>query len=356
MRLIYPILMVGGAGTRLWPVSRKSMPKQFQTLITSKSLFQETVSRVTGTYHDIQFAPPIIMGAAHYKDIIEAQLDEIGIEPTAIILEPCPRSTTPVAAVCSQIISQIDNGLALLLPSDHHIADVDTFRAAIAEAMPTAQQEWITTFGITPTRPETGFGYIKAGEKIEARTNKVASFTEKPDLERAKIYQSSNEYFWNAGIFLFAPNRMLTELQELAPGILHHATQSLSNASRQAQVIHLEEVSFSKCDNISLDYSVMEKTKHAALYNGLECGWSDVGNWQAISELKPSITSKDIISLENSNCHMQTDGSLTIAALGLSDLVIVVHDGAVLVMHKDRAQNVQDVISELKARGQDTLL
>lgn len=351
MKFIYPILMVGGAGTRLWPVSTKAMPKQFQKMVSEKSLFQETLLRLRGDVDNVRFAPPIIFGASDYLHLIEAQLAEIGITPTAIILEPCPRSTTPVAAISSEVISKVDkDALVMLVPSDHYIAQPDAFRKAIASAAPSAHAGWITTFGILATSPESGFGYICAGETIEGRISKITTFTEKPDTQTAQEYMQNERYTWNAGIFLFSPHTMLSELESLAPETFHASREALANATTKGNAKQLDEECFAKCRKISLDYSIMEKTQRGAVYAPLSCGWSDVGTWTAISELKPQQASDQIISYDNKNCYIQTDGSALVAATGLQDIIIVVHEGTILVLPKDRSQDVSKVVEALNTR------
>lgn len=356
MTLIYPVLMVGGAGTRLWPTSKNSMPKQFQPLITDRSLFEDTVLRVTGSHNDIQFTPPIIIGAKRYEGIIDSQLKNIGTQATAIILEPLQRSTTPVAAICSQILKKADNGIALLLPSDHHIPDTNSFRTAIAQASKTAQDGWITALGIKPTYPATGYGYIKAGRALTEKTCHIDSFREKPNLAQAHVYLDDEDYFWNSGIFLFQADRMLEELNKYASVTTSNAIDAFLHAEIKGRKIYLEDSRFSKCESISLDYSVMEKTKHAAVYTDLQCGWNDVGDWKAISDLNTCTEHANIVSIDNTNCYIHTDGSKIITALGLSDLIIVAEKDNVLIIPKARTQDVQEIIKELRKRGLQSAL
>ena len=351
MALIYPVLMVGGAGTRLWPVSKQNMPKQFQNLLGDKSLFQDTVLRVSEKIGDIEFGAPIIIGAARYLELINEQLDAIGITPSAIVLEPCPRSTTPVAAIAAKLVRGMSNdGLALLLPSDHHIGEVEMFRDAIRRATPTAQMGWITTFGIAPTHAETGFGYIRAGDAIDASTYRVDNFFEKPDLETAQTYLQHTDFSWNAGIFLFSPEHMAKELETHAPDILASSLEALAKGPKADNVYTLDEDSFGACESLSIDYSVMERTERAAVLSPLACGWSDVGNWQAIAELKGNIEDDNIVAIDADSSFLQTDGTVLVAAVGIEDLIVVAHDNTVVVLPKTQAQRVQEIVAELKAQ------
>lgn len=350
MTFIHPVIMVGGSGTRLWPMSTPDMPKQFQILFGNLSLFQNTVKRVSGQLGSATFRPPIIIGAARFQDIIKQQLKEIGVEAGAIILEPCARNTAAVAAVAAQIVDQTDQGLALLVPADHYISDVAAFRTAIDQSITAAQNGWISTFGVTPTYPATGYGYIKAGEPIDKHVSQIATFCEKPDLKVAQSYLDEKQYFWNTGIFLFSPNTMMNELSKHAQDILHTTRTALQNCTALNGCKLLEETSFSKCTDISIDYAIMEKTAHAAVVPGLECGWSDVGSWDAIAKLNTDSQPLNIVSIDNAGCHIQTDDKITIAAIGLDNLIIAANADKILIIPKDRAQDVQKIINELKDR------
>jgi len=358
MPIIYPVLMVGGAGTRLWPLSRQNEPKQFHRLFSDHSLFQETALRLRNPIGDVSFADPIVIGAAPYLDHIRAQLQEIKIEPSAIFLEPCPRSTTAVAALAARFVAAIDpNAIVILLPSDHHISNAKAFKQAVVEAVKTAQEEWITTFGIPPTRPETGFGYIRAGASLAYNAQKVTEFTEKPDAQTALSYMHDTAYAWNSGMFMFSANTMLSELGVHAPETLLHVTDALLQATDHKGAKLLEEAAFAKCENISLDFAIMEKTNRAAVYNQLSCGWSDVGTWQAVSDLYADTPETgNVVSIDNKNCFIKTDGKTFVSALGLENLVIIAHENTVLVLPKDRSQDVGQIIAGLKQKNRSEKL
>lgn len=351
MTTITPVLMVGGAGTRLWPMSRKTKPKQFQALITERTMFQETVLRVTGSIEGITFAPPVIIGSVAYLDLIETQLEEINVSAGRIILEPSAQNTAAVAGIAAQVVKELEGGLAFLLPSDSHMQDAAAFRHAVAQAATTASEGWITTLGIAPDRPETGYGYIKAGSALAADCHEVEQFVEKPDLDRAESYLAAGGYTWNAGHFLFAPDVMLAEMQAYVPDILAAALQALKQAKTQGSGWLLDTETFARCDSISIDYAVMERTSKAAVYGPLVCGWNDVGSWNAIRDLSENKTIGDVIAVDTDNCYLRSDDGTLVTAIGVSDLIVVAHEGSVLVMPANRAQDVKTVIEELKARS-----
>lgn len=351
MTVIYPVIMVGGSGTRLWPVSRQSKPKQFQSLVTDKTMFQETVLRTGAPSGTVEFAAPVIIGAERYLDMIETQLSEIGVKPSAIILEPCARNTAAVAAIAAKTVQNLDPAaLVLLLPSDHHVSEAKAFRYAVEEACATASSGWIATFGIAPTGPETGFGYIRSGASLDAGIYEVAAFVEKPDLTTAQAYIEDGQYSWNAGIFLFAPQTMLDELQAHASDIHDASLKALKDASQKQHVYHLPLETFSEVRNESIDYAVMEPTRRAAVFGPVACGWNDIGSWQAIAQISEKKSVGEVIALDTENCYLRSDGEIMIAAIGVSDLVIVAHEGSVLILPADRAQDVKLVIAELEAQ------
>ena len=345
--------MVGGAGTRLWPLSRQNKPKQFHRLTSEYSLFQETILRLRGSIDSVEFASPVIIGASAYLDHIKEQLQEIRIEPAAIFLEPCPRSTTPVAALAARFLAETaPDAIAILLPSDHYIGQVENFRQAISEAIQSAQDGWITTFGIRPTHPETGFGYIRSGECVTSNIHKVAQFTEKPDTQTALAYLKDTTYTWNSGIFMFSATTMLSELKTHAPDILTHLTEAFRRATDHQGAKLLEETAFAKCENISLDFAIMEKTSQAAVYSPLSCSWSDVGTWQAVSDLgSDTLETGNFISIDNKNCFIKTDSDTFVSALGLENLLIIAHEGNVLILPKDRSQDVSQIVAALHQKG-----
>lgn len=349
---IYPVIMCGGSGTRLWPVSTSRNPKQFVNLVSDTSLFRQTIVRLAPGEDDLDLAAPIVISNARYLDLIHAQLAADAIEPLAILLEPCARNTAAVAALAAEFVGRIDpKGLVLLLPSDHFIGNAGAFRQAIAEAAAIAEAGHIVTFGISPDRPETGFGYIKAGEQIGPSAFAVSAFREKPDHATALSYLADSRYSWNAGIFLFPADLMGDELETHAPDVLGSVKDALGKTKANGRVHRLDEAAFSKVRSISIDYAVMEHTGNAAVFGPLSCAWSDVGTWPAIGDLQASSGPVEPVLIDAENCTIHSGQGMLVAALGVEDLVIAVHDGAVLVMSKTRAQDVSRVIEALKARG-----
>ena len=333
---IYPVIMCGGSGTRLWPVSTSRTPKQFVNLVSDTSLFSQTVMRLAPGSDGLDLADPIIISNARYLGLIETQLDAAGISPLAILLEPCARNP---------------DGLVLLLPSDHFIGDPAAFRKAISEAVAVANAGRIVTFGIAPDRPETGFGYIRAGEEIGPSAYAVDSFREKPDHATALTYLADGHYSWNAGIFLFQASLMRTELSTHAADVLASTQAALDKTASDGPVHRIDEAAFAQVRSVSIDYAVMEHTTNAAVFGPLSCAWSDVGTWPAVGDLQTSSGPVEPVLIDTKNCTVHSEQGTLVAALGVEDLVIAVHDGAVLVMPKARAQDVSHVIAALKARG-----
>ena len=354
---IYPVIMCGGSGTRLWPVSTSRTPKQFVDLLSGESLFRQTVRRVAKEDDGLSLADPVIISNANYLDLVQSQLADAGISPLAILLEPCARNTAAVAAIATEYISRIDpDGLILLLPADHFIGMPSAFRKSVADAVEIAQKGRIVTFGISPSGPETGFGYIKAGEAIGTSAFAVDAFREKPDQATAMAYLADGNYSWNAGIFLFPASLMQAELKAHAPDVLAGATEALDATEATNSVLHIDEPLFSKIRAISIDYAVMEHTQKAAVVGPISCAWSDVGTWPAFGELHLEPKESGPVLIDAKNCIVHTDDDTLVAALGVEDLVIAAHDGAVLVMPKSRAQDVKLVIEALKKRGRTDLL
>jgi mannose-1-phosphate guanylyltransferase/mannose-6-phosphate isomerase len=349
---VYPVIMAGGMGTRLWPVSQSSRPKQFQRITSDKTMLQETALRMVGTVDDVTFAAPSVIGGQAFEAHIAEDLGEIGLAPDKIILEPFGRNTAAVAAISALMIEDPD-ALVLLLPSDHHMADPDGFRAAIAAAAPVAAQGKITTFGISARSAHTGYGYIRQGEQISGNVREFDTFVEKPDRETAQSYLDDGRYTWNAGIFLYPVKTMLADLQAHAPDILAESKKAYDAARIDGPSVHLDAAAFEKVRSDSIDYAVMEKTTNGAVYAPLECGWDDIGSWTAVAALSAADSNPDpmVIEVDTKGCHVQSDGKILVTAVGVEDLVIVAHDNIVLVSHKDHAQGVKAVVEELRSAG-----
>ena len=349
---IRPVIMSGGAGTRLWPLSRAARPKQFLALASEKTLFQETLERVRPDAA-IPFLAPLIIGAERHAALMKDQATEIGAAPAAILCEPCPRNTAAAAAVAAAWAEDAGEGeLVLLMPADHHIADADAFRRAVAAAAQQAAAGRIVTFGIKPAGPHTGYGYIECGEGLDEAVYAVKAFREKPDAETARAYVASGRHFWNAGIFLFRSRTMLEELDRFAPAIRARACAALKAAKTEGGLVKLGAREFATCPADSIDCAIMEKTGKAAIIAPLDAGWSDIGDWPAVGRAGDDA---NIVRIDSEEALVITDGPL-VGVIGADDLIVVACEDAVLVMPKSRAQDVKKIVEALKARGRTDLL
>ncbi|MGE0742022.1 MAG: mannose-1-phosphate guanylyltransferase [Hyphomonadaceae bacterium] len=340
---IIPAIMSGGAGTRLWPVSTEAKPKQFHALGGADSMFIETVRRVSGNVAGLSFAPPTILCNVAHADLVEAQLAAMGVAASAIVLEPEPRNTAAVGAIAAAVAAEIDpDALVMLLPADHLVGDVAAFHAAIARAAPFARER-IVTFGIAADRPATGYGYIKQGEELAPGVFTIGHFKEKPELEKAQSYLSEGGYSWNAGMFLFHPAVMLTEFAANTD-IRDDALASLVNAKRSGARIALEPALFAQVRAEPLDIAVMQETKQGAVAP-CEMSWADVGSWDEIWRLSPqdgagNVVQGSAVAVDASNNLLRADG-VKICVAGVHDLVVVATPEAVIILPRDRAQDVK---------------
>jgi len=353
--------MSGGAGTRLWPVSRKKTPKQYHSMVAENTMFAETLLRMRDSGHNDVF-PPIVICANGHEALVQAQADQLDIDLTAIILEPMGRNTAAVGAIAAEFVSRIDpQGLILLLPADHHIETPSKFWEAIEKGTPVAAAGHLMTLGIEPTGPDTGFGYIHRGEKISQDIYKIQEFKEKPDEPTAKSYLQTGEYSWNAGIFLFNVNRLIEDYKTHAADIFETSIQALDGASKDGICFLLNEVIFVECRSEPIDIAIMEKTSFAAVVAPVRAGWNDIGSWTAVSEFMVSRSTEgsasvgDVRTLESDNCYIRSDGPL-VAAIGLENLIVVAMDDAVLVVHKDSTQDVKKVVEWLREGNRANLL
>ncbi|OFW99569.1 MAG: hypothetical protein A3E78_00245 [Alphaproteobacteria bacterium RIFCSPHIGHO2_12_FULL_63_12] len=353
---IQPVIMSGGSGTRLWPMSRTARPKQFLKLLRDRSLFQETVLRLAPG-DDIDFLPPLIIAGAAHATLIAAQLAEIGVAPAAIVIEPMARNTAAVAAVAGAwTAGRRPGALTLLAPADHLITNAAAFRAHVANAAAAASKGAIVTFGVRPSEAHTGYGYIEAGAPVIAGVAEVAAFREKPDRQTAEHYVKGGRHFWNAGIFLFSPEAMAGELEAFAPAIAREAAAALDESTTDGAVCRLDPARFAACPADSIDYAVMEKTARAAVAGPVDAGWSDIGAWTALADSEANDKADPrVVALDCDGVLIRTDGPF-VGAIGVSDLIIVATGDAVLVAPKSRAQDVKKIVDELKARGRGELL
>ncbi len=340
---IIPAIMSGGAGTRLWPLSTEDKPKQFHRLGGSGTMFAETLSRVRGDVGELSFAPPLVLANAAHAALVESEMAANGIAPAAVVLEPMPRNTAAVGAIAAALAEEIDHkALVLLLPADHVVAKPYAFHEAIARAAPIARER-IVTFGITPDRAATGYGYIKRGVELADGVYAIDAFREKPDAATAQRYLHDGGYAWNAGIFLFNPKIMLQEFGNSAD-IRDFALASLETAERRGAEIRISADAFARVPSQPLDIAVMEKTKHAAVVP-CDIGWADVGSWDEIWRLSESDESGNVrqgesVVIDSSNNLLRSEG-VAIYAAGVHDLIVVATPETVIILPRDRAQDVK---------------
>ncbi|HUD53103.1 mannose-1-phosphate guanylyltransferase/mannose-6-phosphate isomerase [Parvibaculum sp.] len=349
-RHIYPVLLCGGSGTRLWPLSRSAYPKQLLPLLSDRTMLQETAAR---TADDPLFGRPLVIANEEHRFLIAEQLLEIGVEPWRIVLEPTRRNTAPALAAAALLLIAEDPGAIMFVePSDHLIADVEAFRNVVHLATPAAAHGHLVTFGIAPTRPETGYGYIESGNGLEeyAGVHALSRFVEKPDGDTAQTYIESGAYHWNSGIFLLPAVEYLKELERLQPGVVDACRRAVEKGRDDKSFFHLDEKAFAASPNISIDYAVMEHTDRAAIVPA-EMGWNDVGSWHALMDAHPrdadgNVLHGDVMAEGVSNCYIRSDGRL-VAALGLDNVIVVSTEDALLVASADRCGDVGRMVETL---------
>jgi mannose-1-phosphate guanylyltransferase len=339
-----PIIMAGGAGSRLWPLSRASHPKQFLPLIGSKTLLQQTIDRLSGLYLD----EPVVICSEEHRFLAAEQLREIDHLGT-IILEPSPKSTAPAVALAALYQKQADS-LLLILPADHLIQDRIEFIDAVKKAVPLAMQGRLVTFGVKPKFPATGYGYIKAGVALE-EGYEVVEFKEKPELAEAQSYMNSGLYYWNSGIFLTTVSTYLAELGEHSPEILAACRSAVRSSSKDQDFLRPDKHAFSQCPSDSIDYALMEKTNRAAVV-AMECDWSDIGSWDALwaessKDMRGNVTQGDVMMVDSSKNIVLADDKL-LALLGVEDLVVIDSKDALLVAKRERAEDIKAIVERLK--------
>jgi mannose-1-phosphate guanylyltransferase/mannose-6-phosphate isomerase len=351
--VITPVLMSGGAGTRLWPLSRKARPKQFHALGGDKTLIQQTALRVTGGL----FGSPMVVCNVAHAELVREQLAAVGVLPRTLILEPEGRNTGPAAAVAAAVAGQDEpDGLVLLIHADNLVADVAALHRAIEAGAAAAQAGSLVIFGITPTGPETGYGYIRAGTG-DGPARKVAQFVEKPDLETAKACIADPAYSWNAGMFLFRPDVFLAEVRRLAPELAAAADVSVDQAIRDDSAVRLGPA-FLRSPAVAIDTAVFELTEKAVVVQA-DIGWSDVGNYDALwaggDGPGSNAFSGPVIAAGAEGCLVMSDGP-TVVISGVDDLAVVVEDGVVLVTRRSDPGAVRAAVDAIKTAGRDDLL
>lgn len=352
---IIPVVLSGGMGTRLWPMSRTDNPKQFLPLNSDeKTLIQETILRVQD---QDRFDPPLIICNKDHAQLVKEQLADINVENYKIILEPCGRNTAPALAAASAYVEHhYKNAYMLVLPADHIIRDPNAFLKAVDKGLDLAQQN-IVTFGITPLSPHTGFGYINFGNKVGNHGFKVKKFVEKPPIEKAKTYCESGDYVWNAGIFMFSAKNFLSELELYEPKMAQLARQSYKNSKRYDECILLDADTFNEIKSESIDYAVMERTSMAVVVP-VSCGWDDAGSWEALWEMKPkddnqNVTIGDNYLVDINNSYINSQNGPSIAAIDVEGLIIISTPDIVFVGKKDKSQHVKKMVQNLKLNNPD---
>ncbi|SMO80816.1 mannose-1-phosphate guanylyltransferase/mannose-1-phosphate guanylyltransferase / mannose-6-phosphate isomerase [Thalassovita litoralis] len=353
--MITPILLCGGSGTRLWPLSRKSYPKQFSPLVGTTSLFQASAQRLSGP----EFAAPMVLTNADFRFIVTEQMTEVGIDPGAILIEPEGRNTAPAILAAALWLEKTNpDALMLVAPSDHVVPDATAFRAAVAAGLPAAKAGQLVTFGIRPTHAETGYGYLELAEnpgECEARPLKLSRFVEKPDAARAKEMLQAGTYLWNAGIFLFSVKAILAAFQAHASDLMKQVGQAVEDAQTDLGFLRLAPEPWGRAEDISIDYAVMERAENLSVVP-FAAGWSDLGGWDAVwRETNPDahgvVTHGHATALDCEDSLLRSeDQRLELVGIGLKNIITVAMPDAVLVADASRAQDVKQAVAALKAK------
>jgi len=351
--MLVPVILSGGAGTRLWPLSRELYPKQLLALTSERTMLQETALRLKG----LETSAPVVVCNDAHRFLVAEQLRQIGIRPASIVLEPFGRNTAPAIALAAlaalKSAGEGDDPILLVLPADHVIRDVIAFQHAAVAAMAAAEQGQLVTFGVVAHTPETGYGYIRRGEPA-GPAFRIAQFVEKPTLQRAHGFVASGDHYWNSGMFVFRARRYLDELEKFAPAIAQVSRESFAAAKADLDFTRIDAARFESCPSDSIDYAVMEKTAGAVVVP-LDAGWSDVGSWASLhaasdADGKGNVARGDVLVEDSTNCYLYSESRL-VAAVGLEDHVVVETKDAVLVAPKSRVQDVKALVGKLKELG-----
>lgn len=350
--MIIPVVLAGGSGSRLWPLSRSAYPKQLLPLVSGQTMLQDTVLRAKSIMNS---STPLIICNQEHRFLVAEQLQQIGADNSAIILEPLGRNTAPAVAIAAlHLLKLYDDPVLFISPADQIIKNNDNFIAAVANAEHYAQAGKLVTFGVIPVQPETGYGYIKTGKKVgDFNAFEIAQFVEKPDLKTATEYLTSGEYYWNSGMFMFRASCYLAELQKHAPDMLRACEKTVEKMTKDLDFIRLSESEFAACPSNSIDYAVMEKTREGVLIP-LDASWSDVGSWLALWEVHDAdtngnVTQGDVITEQVSNSYLRAESRM-LAVVGVTDHIVIETADAVLVAHKDNSQAVKNMVERLKQK------
>lgn len=356
---IYPVILAGGSGTRLWPLSRKSFPKQFVKLVGEESLFQSSAKRLAGTIDGVSFENPLVLTNSDFRFVVVEQLQALGMDPGAVLIEPEGKNTAPaVLAAAVHLAAKDPEAMMLVAPSDHVINDVPAFHAAVAEGMKAASAGRLVTFGIQPDKPETGFGYLKLASAPDGSGAAVPldAFVEKPDLATAEKMLAEGSYLWNAGIFLFRVSDILKAFETHAPEMTDLVKKAVGTAEPDLGFLRLDPAPWGEITDISIDYAVMEKADNLSVapYAG---PWSDLGSWSAVHELADSdesglATSGNVTAIDCNNALLRSENdNLELVGLGVENIIAIAMNDAVLIADKSRAQDVKKAVDALKAKG-----
>lgn len=352
---LVPVVLSGGSGTRLWPASRLNQPKQLLPLVDERSMIRATIDRVAGIGSAQR---PIIVTNRDHADAISYEMVTAGYPDAVLILEPVGRNTAPAIAVAAHEAMADGDPLLLILPSDHTIEDVDAFQEAVRLAAGAANSGYLVTFGITPSRPETGYGYIRVGSEITSGVHRVVEFKEKPEAATASAYIESDDYLWNSGMFLIKASRYLEELATHAPDIAAASASAYGAATRDGDRILLDEEIFGGCRSNSIDFAVMEQTSMAAVVP-TDPGWNDVGSWASVWDIadkdaQGNVLIGDVITVRTSGSYVRSANRL-IAVVGVEDIIVVDTPDALLVVSRDSAQDVKEIVDMLRADDRSEL-
>ena len=352
--IIRPVILCGGAGTRLWPLSREVRPKQFLPLMGDQSLLQQTATRLSGE----RFAPPIMVSGEEQRSMIISQLEQAGAPIEAIILEPVGRNTAAAAALAAAWLSEKRGDETLLLmPSDHVIGDHEAFLRAVETGLPHAEDGAIVTFGAQPTEPNTQYGYIEASAESDLGDGAfgILRFHEKPDAAKAEEYLQTGRFFWNSGIFLAKASTLLDEMRQFLPASFEAITQSVKRALTEGVIVRPDADSFSRAENISIDHAIMERTSRGVVVP-VQMDWSDVGSWDAVWKLglkdpDDNVIKGDVVALDTRNSLLRSDGGPLVAAIGLDNMAVIAVDDAVLIAPLSRMSDLKQLVEQVKLGG-----